>query len=86
MRRLRSFRLTSAALVIRLEVIPCAIEDIVWIEQGDITIPSVRKDPLASGAEMSSIGHEKSASNFKSEAFLPVSKKRVFSPERLNTK
>jgi len=37
-----------------LELIPAAMADIVWMEQGAITIPSVRKDPLASLAPISS--------------------------------
>jgi hypothetical protein len=53
------------------------------MEQGATTIASTGKDPLASGAEISSTGQEKFARDFKSAAFLPVSRKRVFSPERL---
>jgi len=59
--------------VSRFDVIPYAIDDIVWIEQGAIIIPSVPKDPLASGAEISSTGQEKSTSALRSAAFLPVS-------------
>ena len=35
-----SFKETSAARTSRFELIPCAIADIVWIEQGAMTIAS----------------------------------------------
>jgi len=50
----RSLSDTSAARMSRLELIPLAMADMVWIEQGAITIPSVWKDPLASFAPISS--------------------------------
>jgi hypothetical protein len=50
--------MTSAARIIKLELIPQAIADIVWMEQGVMIIPLDRKDPLAKGAAMSSRGHE----------------------------
>ena len=53
-RRRRSFSDTSAARVSKLEQIPAAIADIVWIEHGATTMPSVRKEPLASRHPMSS--------------------------------
>jgi hypothetical protein len=66
----------------RLELIPQAIEDIVWIEQGVIIIPSVRNDPLAIGADISSSGQEYPARAFRSAALFPVSRNSVFSPAR----
>ena len=54
--RRRSFKVTSAARVSRLEVTPVAISDIERIEQGAMTIPSVLKEPLEIAAPMSSMG------------------------------
>ncbi len=51
-----SFSATSAARTIRFELIPEAIEDIVVIEHGAITIPAVTKEPLASRHPISSGG------------------------------
>ncbi|MNC94512.1 hypothetical protein D3C83_113850 [compost metagenome] len=52
-RRRRSFSATSAARDTRSSACACAAADSVFIEQGAITIPSTRKDPLAIGAAMS---------------------------------
>ena len=52
----RSFSATSAARTIRFELIPEAIADMVWMEQGAITIPEVTKEPLASRQPISSGG------------------------------
>ncbi len=49
----RSFRWTSAARVIRLAVIPAAIDASVLMLHGTMTIPPVRNDPLAIPAEKS---------------------------------
>jgi hypothetical protein len=50
----RSFEVTSAARTIRLELMPWAMADMVWMEQGATTMASVGKEPLASRADMSS--------------------------------
>ena len=49
-----SFRLTSAALWIRLSATPDAMAASVFIEQGAMTMPSFLNDPLAGGAKKSS--------------------------------
>ena len=52
--RRRSLSVTSAALFKRFELMPVAIADIVWMEQGATTMPSIRYDPLANRQPMSS--------------------------------
>ncbi len=49
---LRSFNMTSAARAIKLSEYPVAIAARVFIEHGIIIIPSVRNEPLATGAAM----------------------------------
>jgi len=49
-----SLSVTSAARMRRFDEMPWAIEDIVFTEHGAITIASVRKEPLAKRAPMSS--------------------------------
>ena len=46
-KRRLSFKVTSAARTRRFEAMPAAIDDIVLMEHGATTIPSVRNDPLA---------------------------------------
>src|ERR1700733_12144531 len=60
--------------------------DIVWIEQGAITIPEVRKEPLASRQPISSGGYVQVARARKSAADFPSSRNAVRSPERERTK
>ena len=50
------FRVTSAARTIRLELMPWAMADMVWMEHGATTMASVGYDPLASRQPISSIG------------------------------
>ncbi len=83
---LLSLRHTSAVRIKRLDVMPAAMEDIVCIEQGAITIPAVWNEPLASAEEISSTGYEWVASAFKSPRSLPVSKYNVLSAERVAIK
>ena len=52
-RRRRSLSITSAARVIRLSASPCATAASVRIEQGAITMPAQRNEPLAIAAPMS---------------------------------
>jgi hypothetical protein len=49
----RSFKVTSAARVSKLEVVPCAISDMLRIEHGAMIMPRVLNEPEASGAAMS---------------------------------
>ncbi len=76
-----SFKITSAALVSRLEVIPPAIADIVWMEQGATTMASMALEPLARRAPISSNGYQKCANLRASAASFPVSRNSVFSPD-----
>ena len=80
--RRRSFNVTSAARIIRFELIPAAIDAIVWMEEGAMIIPSVGNDPLASLQLMSSTGYQQSASARRSAADFPISRKTVRSPDR----
>ncbi len=52
-RRRRSFSTTSAARDTRSSACACATAASVFIEQGAITIPAVRNEPLAIVAAMS---------------------------------
>ncbi len=49
----RSFRVTSAARVSRVEVTPVAISDMVRTEQGATIMPRVRNEPDAMAAPIS---------------------------------
>ena len=61
----RSFKVTSAARTSRLDAMPVAIADIVLIEHGATTIPSVGVEPLAMLAPMSSTGCQEEANCLK---------------------
>ena len=52
----RSFRVTSAARVSRVEVTPVAISAMVRTEQGATIMPRVRKLPLETEAARSAMG------------------------------
>ena len=53
-RRRRSLSITSAARATSVPPVPWAISASVFIEQGATTMPSVRYEPLATQAPMSS--------------------------------
>ena len=55
-RRRRSFNVTSAARVRRLEVTPVAISAMLRTEQGATIMPRVRKLPLETEAARSAMG------------------------------
>lgn len=52
-----SFKVISAALIIRLSAYPLAIPERVFMLQGAITMPDTRKEPLAISDERFSLSN-----------------------------
>ena len=73
-----SFKITPAALISTLELMPLAIADMELIEEGEITMASVRNEPLTSRAgnilvgipEIRELPHSRQFAGFREQRLL----------------